>query len=106
MRAQSTTVSTAGQPRPARGVQPCRSCVAPRTTGTVVAPLLETLCCQWVQSRGPSASWGGLRKAQRELGLVLGTFQIRVSHTGKTAGRILKSNASTTCPHCRMIHYQ
>jgi hypothetical protein len=38
--------------------------------------------------------------------LVLGTFQIRVSHTGKTAGRILKSNASTTCPHCRMIHYE
>ena len=40
-----------------------------------MAPLFETLCCHWVQSRGPSASWRVLRKAQRELGLVLGIFE-------------------------------
>jgi hypothetical protein len=47
----------------------------PRITVTVLDQLLETLCWHWVQSRGPSASWRGLRKAQRDLGLVLGTFQ-------------------------------
>jgi hypothetical protein len=36
----------------------------PRAKVTVLAPLLENLCCHWVQSRDPSASWRGLRKAQ------------------------------------------
>jgi hypothetical protein len=36
--------------------------------GTVGAPFLETLCWPWIQSKGPSASGGGLRKAQREEG--------------------------------------
>ena len=27
----------------------------PQTTGTVGAPLLETLCWHWIQSKGPSA---------------------------------------------------
>jgi hypothetical protein len=47
----------------------------PQTTDTVGALLLETLCWHWIQSKGPSASERGLGKAQRVLGVVLGTSQ-------------------------------